>query len=133
MNTASHKRDFAANARLPGIFALAACIGAVSTLAAYVLLNLIRLFTNLFFFGTLSFAERSPAGNTLGLWVIGVPVLGGLIAQCVKITAAEGIVSRSDLVKPSLSHFEEEHKRERFRRLVPTPARRRFAASRKAG
>ena len=28
-----------------------------------------------------------------------------------------GIVSRSDLVKPSLAHFDEEHKRERFRRI----------------
>lgn len=79
MNTDSHKRDFSANARLPGIFALAACIGAVSTLAAFVLLNLIHLFTNLFFFGTLSFAERSPAHNNLGMWVIGVPIIGGLI------------------------------------------------------
>jgi H+/Cl- antiporter ClcA/predicted transcriptional regulator len=79
MSMNSHKRDFSANARLPGIFVLAACIGVVSTLAAFVLLNLIHLFTNLFFFGTLSFVERSPAGNTLGLWVIGVPVIGGLI------------------------------------------------------
>jgi H+/Cl- antiporter ClcA/predicted transcriptional regulator len=79
MNMDSHKRDFAPNGRLPGIFILAACIGVVSTLAAFVLLNLIHLFTNLFFFGTLSFAERSPAENTLGLWVIGVPVIGGLI------------------------------------------------------
>ncbi|OAJ56919.1 chloride channel protein [Paraburkholderia ginsengiterrae] len=79
MSLDSHKRDFSANSRLPGIFALAACIGMVSTLAAYVLLNLIHLFTNLFFFGTLSFAERSPATNTLGFWVVGVPVVGGLI------------------------------------------------------
>jgi H+/Cl- antiporter ClcA/CBS domain-containing protein len=79
MSMDSHKRDFSSNARLPGIFALAACIGVVSTLAAFVLLNLIHLFTNLFFFGTLSFAERSPAENTLGLWVIGIPVIGGLI------------------------------------------------------
>ncbi|MGY6172853.1 chloride channel protein [Paraburkholderia strydomiana] len=79
MNTDAHKRDFSANARLPGIFALAACIGGVSTLAAFVLLNLIHLFTNLFFFGTLSFVERSPAHNNLGMWVIGVPIIGGLI------------------------------------------------------
>jgi H+/Cl- antiporter ClcA len=79
MSMDSHKRDFSTNARLPGMFALAACIGAVSTLAAFVLVNLIRLFTNLFFFGTLSFVERSPASNALGLWVIGVPVIGGLI------------------------------------------------------
>ncbi|MBC8741551.1 CBS domain-containing protein [Paraburkholderia sp. UCT31] len=79
MSMDSHKRDFAANARLPGIFALAAGIGFVSTIAAFVLLNLIRLFTNLFFFGTLSFVDRSPATNTLGIWVIGVPMIGGLI------------------------------------------------------
>ncbi|MBB5464615.1 CBS domain-containing protein [Paraburkholderia sp. CI2] len=79
MSMDSHIRDFAANARLPGIFALAAGIGFVSTIAAFVLLNLIRLFTNLFFFGTLSFVDRSPATNTLGIWVIGVPVIGGLI------------------------------------------------------
>jgi len=35
-----------------------------------------------------------------------------------------GIVSRSDLVKPSITHFEEEHKRERFRRVNFNPVRR---------
>ncbi|WP_322044640.1 chloride channel protein [Paraburkholderia sp. J67] len=75
----SHKRDFSVNARLPGICALAAVIGALATLAAFVLLSLIHGFTNLFFYGRLSFADHSPALNTLGYWVIGVPVLGGLI------------------------------------------------------
>ncbi|QGZ65869.1 chloride channel protein [Paraburkholderia acidisoli] len=75
----SHKRDFSANARLPGISALAALIGALATLAAFVLLSLIHGFTNLFFFGQLSLADRSPALNTLGAWVIVVPVAGGLI------------------------------------------------------
>lgn len=79
MTTHFHKRDFAVNARLPRIATLAAGIGALSTLAAYVLLNLIHLFTNLFFFGTFSFVERSPAFNTLGAWVIVIPVVGGLI------------------------------------------------------
>ncbi|MEX3823182.1 chloride channel protein [Paraburkholderia sp. BR14262] len=75
----SHKRDFSANARLPGISALAAVIGALATLAAFVLLSLIHWFTNLFFFGQFSFGDRSPALNTLGPWVIVVPVIGGLI------------------------------------------------------
>ncbi|WP_144110150.1 chloride channel protein [Paraburkholderia sp. BCC1886] len=79
MTTDTHKRDFAANRRLPGIALLAAGIGVVSTLAAFVLLSLIHLFTNLFFFGTLSFADRSPAHNTLGAWVVLVPVAGGLV------------------------------------------------------
>ncbi|KWO51495.1 chloride channel protein [Burkholderia territorii] len=76
---APHKRDFSTNERLPRIALLAAGIGVLSTLAAFVLLSLIRLFTNLFFFQQISFADRSPALNTLGAWVIVVPVIGGLI------------------------------------------------------
>jgi H+/Cl- antiporter ClcA/CBS domain-containing protein len=75
----SHKRDFSTNARLPGISALAAVIGVLATFAAFVLLSLIHWFTNLFFFGQFSFADRSPALNTLGPWVIVIPVIGGLI------------------------------------------------------
>ncbi|KVO02175.1 hypothetical protein WJ71_19360 [Burkholderia ubonensis] len=76
---APHKRDFATNDRLPRIALLAAVIGVLSTLAAFVLLSLIHLFTNLFFFQRFSFADHSPAGNALGAWVIAVPVIGGLI------------------------------------------------------
>lgn len=76
---APHKRDFSTNERLPRIALLAAVIGLLSTLAAFVLLSLIHLFTNLFFFQQFSFADHSPANNTLGAWVIAVPVIGGLI------------------------------------------------------
>ncbi|KVC79233.1 chloride channel protein [Burkholderia ubonensis] len=76
---APHKRDFATNDRLPRIALLAAVIGVLSTLAAFVLLSLIHLFTNLFFFQRFSFADHAPAGNALGAWVIAVPVIGGLI------------------------------------------------------
>ncbi|KAK45874.1 chloride channel protein [Caballeronia jiangsuensis] len=74
-----HKRDFSVNDRLLRICGLAAIIGGVATLAAVVLLGLIHLFTNLFFFGTFSIEDRSPALNTLGPWVIAIPVIGGLI------------------------------------------------------
>jgi hypothetical protein len=50
------RRDFAVAERLPRVAALAAVIGGVSALAAWLLLHLIRLFTNLFFFQTLSTA-----------------------------------------------------------------------------
>lgn len=75
--------DFALNARLLRITVMAAVIGAISMVAARVLLDLIRFFTNLFFFQTFSLADRSPATNTLGLWVIAVPVIGGLIVGLV--------------------------------------------------
>ena len=75
----STRGDFALDARLLRITSMAVVIGALSTVAAWVLLNMIRFFTNLFFFQTLSLAERSPVDNTLGAWVIVVPVVGGLI------------------------------------------------------
>ncbi len=76
----SHQRDFAPDRRIIFLCLIAVVIGAVGTVAAFVLLNLIHFFTNLFFFQTFSFADRSPATHGLGLWVIAVPVAGGLIA-----------------------------------------------------
>ena len=74
-----HQRDFGSDRRVLYLSALAVVIGGVSTLAAFILLKLIRFFTNIFFFQTLSFANRSPAEHTLGYWVIAIPVVGGLI------------------------------------------------------
>jgi H+/Cl- antiporter ClcA len=73
------KRDYAVDRRLLTISLLAMAIGAASTLAADLLLHLIRLFTNLFFFQRLSLADASPANHTLGAWVILLPVIGGLL------------------------------------------------------
>ena len=74
-----HQRDYSVDGRLLQLSALALVIGLISTFAAYVLLALIRLFTKLFFFQTLSLADTSPANNHLGLWVMVVPAIGGLI------------------------------------------------------
>lgn len=79
MQTLDTRGDFAADMRLIGIAAAAALVGFLSTGVAYVLLRLIRLFTDLFFFHSWSTMGHSPAENTLGLWVIPVPILGGLI------------------------------------------------------
>jgi H+/Cl- antiporter ClcA len=73
------RRDFSANGRLLGIAAAAALVGVLSTVAAYALLQLIRLFTNVFFYHSWSTAANSPAHNNLGLWVIPVPIVGALI------------------------------------------------------
>jgi len=86
-----HKRDYSVDSRLLSIALIAAVIGVFSTIAAFVLLKLIRLFTNLFFFQNLSFANTSPSGNTLGPWVIGVPVLGGLIVGLIARFGSEKI------------------------------------------
>jgi H+/Cl- antiporter ClcA len=71
--------DFAASARLLRIAVIAAVIGMLSTLTAYCLLRLISFFTNLFFYQKVSLESSSPANNTLGLWVIVIPAIGGLI------------------------------------------------------
>ncbi|WP_431478226.1 chloride channel protein [Massilia eburnea] len=79
------RRDFSGDARLLPIGAMAALIGMLSTGTAWLLLKAISLFTNLFFFQTLSTAPQSPAAHALGAWVIAVPVIGavliGLIAR----------------------------------------------------
>ncbi|MDB6062373.1 MAG: CBS:Cl-channel, voltage gated, partial [Verrucomicrobiaceae bacterium] len=75
----AHKRDYSMQYRTLRIALLALVVGAISTVAAKVLINLIHFFTNLFFFQTLSLAERSAATHTLGAWVIALPALGGLI------------------------------------------------------
>ena len=71
--------DFTASARVLWITALAIPIGAVASLSALVLLRLIALFTNLFYFGKFSVAANSPAGNHLGYWAILVPVAGSMV------------------------------------------------------
>ncbi len=72
--------DFAsANRRLVELLPAAVLVGLAAALIAVALLGLIGFFTNLFYYGRLSFSFASPAGNSLGLLAIGVPVLGGLI------------------------------------------------------
>jgi H+/Cl- antiporter ClcA/predicted transcriptional regulator len=95
MKPATHpstpRRDFSGDSSLLRITALAALIGALSTGAAHVLLGLIRFFTDLFFYGKFSFADMSPANNTLGPWVIAVPVIGGLIIGLIARYGTEAI------------------------------------------
>src|SRR6478736_3760146 len=58
---------------------LAAGVGLLAGLVAYVLYKLIGLFTNLFFFHEATTSFRSVGGQHFGWWVIAVPVAGGLI------------------------------------------------------
>ena len=90
-NNYDSRRDFDGNARLVLIASIAAVVGALSTVTADLLLHAIRFFTNLFFFQTLSTAFVSPAANTLGAWVIAVPVVGGLVIGLIARYGAEQI------------------------------------------
>src|SRR3989440_7004054 len=75
----SVKGDFTADPRLIPISLIAAAVGRLCALVAVVLLRLIGLFTNLFYFGRFSLAFVSPAGHHLGVWAVLIPALGGLV------------------------------------------------------
>jgi chloride channel protein, CIC family len=71
--------DFTASWRVCPITVLAMVIGVVCAFVALVLLRLIGLFTNLFYFGHWGTALVSPAGNHLGFYALFVPIVGALI------------------------------------------------------
>jgi chloride channel protein, CIC family len=71
--------DFTTTWRVLPISLLAMAIGVLCAYVALVLLRLIGLFTNLFYFGRWSTAMVSPAGNHLGSFSVLVPVGGALI------------------------------------------------------
>jgi CIC family chloride channel protein len=58
---------------------LSAAIGVLAGIIAFLLYNLIALFTNLVFYHRASFVFQSARHNQLGWWVIVMPVLGGLV------------------------------------------------------
>src|SRR5882757_1592007 len=58
---------------------LAAGTGLLAGLIAYLLYNLIGLFTNIVFYHRFVFAFNSARSNQLGAWVIVMPVIGGII------------------------------------------------------
>jgi chloride channel protein, CIC family len=72
-------RDYSANSRILYTSSLAAGLGAVSAVLAWMLLEMISLCTNLFYFQRWSFIERDPWQAGRHWWLILMPVLGGLI------------------------------------------------------
>src|SRR5690242_6127209 len=71
--------DFTTTPRVIILSALAIVIGLLGAVVALVLLRLIGLFTNLFFYQRWDTTLVSPAGNQLGILVVLVPVIGALI------------------------------------------------------
>jgi chloride channel protein, CIC family len=65
--------------RIGLISGLAALIGILAGLIAYILYDLIGLITNLAYYHEWSFHFRSPEHTLIGPWVIVTPVIGGII------------------------------------------------------
>ena len=75
-----HQRgDFSRNSRILFLSAVAAAIGLAAAFVAKALLLLIAFFTNIFYFGEISFTARAPSMDHWGPAFIVVPVIGGLV------------------------------------------------------
>ncbi|MDP9039456.1 MAG: chloride channel protein [Acidobacteriota bacterium] len=72
-------RDFTVDKRVWLLSGVSVTIGLCATLLAVLLLRLIALSTNLFYYHRFSTVSISPAGSPIGHWMIVVPVVGGLL------------------------------------------------------
>ncbi|MCD2422974.1 chloride channel protein [Niabella pedocola] len=103
--------------RLVFISLLAIGIGALVSLIAKLLISLINLVTNIAFFGSFSLAEASPGHHHLGMWVIIVPVIGGIIVGFMALygsrairghgipEAMEQILTNNSKIKPTITYL----------------------------
>src|SRR5690606_28132225 len=70
---------------------VAMLIAAAAAVIAQGLMHLIWFITGLSFHGRLSFEHQTPLDNHLGLWVIGVPVIGAIIVGLMARYGSQGI------------------------------------------
>lgn len=101
--------------RLLFILTLAVLVAVVVSLIAKLLVYLIDFITNVAFYGNFSVHEASPAGNTLGIWVVLVPAVGGLVVGLMAFygsqairghgipEAMEQILTNKSKIKPSIT------------------------------
>lgn len=71
--------DFTTNPRVLVISAIAVVVATGGVAGAVLLLAMIRLATNIAYFGVVDFAERSIGDSPFGLWTVGVPVAGAFV------------------------------------------------------
>ena len=74
-----HLGDFTTSPRVLFVAAIAIVVGSAGMVAGVLLLHLIRLVTNLAYFGTLSLADLPLSQSPLGLFMVVVPVIGALV------------------------------------------------------
>ncbi len=105
-----HKRTLRLSVLAVGV---AVCISVVAKL----LIHLIDLITNLSFYGSFSLQPSTPAQNQLGIWVVVIPVVGGLIVGLMALygskairghgipEAMEQILTNQSKIKPSITYL----------------------------
>jgi CIC family chloride channel protein len=103
--------------RLLIISCIAFGVAIVVSFIARLLVNLIDLLTNISFYGNFSFLHTSPATNSLGVFVIIVPAIGGLIVGFMALygskairghgipEAMEQILTNKSKIKPAITYL----------------------------
>jgi len=101
--------------RLLQISALCVVVAMAICLIAKLLVILINIVTNLSFFGSFNLSFISPSGNHLGIWVIFIPVIGGIAVGLMALygskairghgipEAMEQILTNQSRIKPSIT------------------------------
>ncbi len=89
---------------------------AISFIAKF-LVYLINLITNISFHGKFSITEASPVGNSLGIWVILIPVVGGIVVGLMALygskairghgipEAMEQILTNQSKIRPAITYL----------------------------
>jgi chloride channel protein, CIC family len=115
LNEENFLRRYADKTRIVRISIYAILIAVCVSIIARLLVFLINLVTNLFFFGQFSFANHSPAANSLGWFVIAIPVIGGVMVGLMALfgsrairghgipEAMEQILTNKSRIKPSIT------------------------------
>ncbi|GGG85113.1 chloride channel protein [Parapedobacter pyrenivorans] len=103
--------------RIVIIAAYAVCIAAAISLIAKLLVLFINIITNLSFYGVLSVEEAGPWANSLGVWVIIIPAIGGLIVGVMALygskairghgipEAMEQVLTNQSKIRPSITYL----------------------------
>lgn len=111
------KRGFWVKKRLLKISLLAVVVAVAISIIAKFLINLINLVTNISFFGSFSLIQHAPAANHLGVWVILIPVIGGVLVGLMALygskairghgipEAMEQILVNQSNIKPSITYL----------------------------
>lgn len=85
------KQNFFQKKRLIQISIFSVIVAAVISILAKMLIYLIDLVNNISFYGKIDLGFLSPANNQLGLWVILVPVIGGLLVGIMALYGSKAI------------------------------------------
>ena len=103
--------------RLLTISALAVVVATCISFIAKFLMDFLYFITHLSFYGDISISHVTPVGNHLGLWVILVPVAGGVVAGLMALygskairghgipEAMEQILTNQSKIKPTLTYL----------------------------